>query len=135
MKDFPPELIYVLIFVGIYLVQYMMKRRGSQAPQEPVQDVPVPQPPDEIIPDLAGLEWGTPMGGSPSRASGDELGRPEAPAAIRARARRRFARQSLMATRRDVQKAVVIATILGPCRALEPQGEAVVPASPRRAAR
>lgn len=135
MKSFPPELIYVLIFVGIYLVQYMMKRRGSQAPQEPVQDVPVAQPPDEITPDLAGLEWGTPMGGSSSRASGDEPGRPEAPTTLRAHARRRFSRQSLMGTPRDVQNAVVIATILGPCRALEPPGGAPAGASPRRAAR
>lgn len=135
MKGFPPELIYVLIFVGIFLVQHLMKRRGSQEPWESSQDARVPQTPYEISPDFAGLEQATPMAWSPSRASVDQLGRPEAPAALRARPRRRFARQSLMGTRRDVQNAVVIATIMGPCRALEPPGGAAAPTSPRRAAR
>jgi hypothetical protein len=36
------------------------------------------------------------------------------------RSKQRFSRQSLMGTRRDVQNAIVIATIVGPCRAFEP---------------
>jgi hypothetical protein len=135
MKGFPQELIYVLIFLGILLVQYLIKRRGSQAPPEPSQDAGVPQTPYEIPPDFAGLEQATPMVSSPSRESADRFGRPEAPAALRARPRRRFDRQSLMGTRWEVQNAVVIATIVGQCRALEPPGDAAAPTSPRCAAR
>ncbi len=38
MKDLPPELLYVLMFLAIVLFQYLMKRYGPQAPQEPAWD-------------------------------------------------------------------------------------------------
>jgi hypothetical protein len=119
MKGFPPELIYVLIFVGMFLVQYILKRRRSQEPQEPSQDAGVPQTPAGTSPDFAWPEQATAMAWSPPLAIVDQFGRPDAPAPVHARPRRRFARQSLMGTRRDVQNAVVIAAILGPCRAVE----------------
>jgi hypothetical protein len=135
MRGLPPELIYVLIFIGVVLVQYLMKRRASHEPHESSQDPDVAQPPYERPPDLARLERATPMDWSPSRGSVEPLGRPEASAALSPRPRRRFSKQSLMGTRRDVQNAVVIATIIGPCRALEPPGGAAAPNFPRRAAR
>jgi len=135
MKGFPPELIYVLLFVGMLLVQYMLKRRRSQEPQESSPDGGVVQPRAEMSPDFAGLEQDNSIAWGASRVAADRLPRPEAPPALRARPRHRFSRQSLMGTRRDVQNAVVIATILGPCRALEPPGGAPAPASPRGTAR
>lgn len=134
MKGFPAELIFVLIFVGIYLAQYVLKRRRSQTPQEPAQDAGTAPPPTDLSPDVAALEQVIPIAWGSSRAPAAPLGRPEAPAARRARPPRRYSRQSLMGTRRDVQNAVVIATILGPCRALEPPGGTAAPTSTRRTA-
>ncbi|HEY0858589.1 MAG TPA: hypothetical protein VGE16_16105 [Albitalea sp.] len=60
------------------------------------------------------MDWSAPV-----RAFVEQLGRSEAPPAERpARAPHRYSRQTLMGTKRHVQNAVVIATILGPCRAL-----------------
>jgi hypothetical protein len=118
MRGFPPELIYVLIFIGALLVQYLVKRRASREPPEPEQDEPAAPAPHEISADSAGLQQAASTAGLPQRLSVDQ--RDPASAAPPARARRRFARQLLMGTRRDAQNALVIATILGPCRALEP---------------
>jgi hypothetical protein len=46
--------------------------------------------------------------------------RDTAPALLPARGRRRFARRTLLGTRRQVQDAFVLATILGRCRGDEP---------------
>lgn len=135
MKGLPAELIYVLLFVGILLLQYLLKRRRSLEPHDSSQDGGVVQPGTGMSPDFAGLEQDNSIAWGASRAATDRLPRPDAPVALRARPRRRFARQSLMGTRRDVQNAVVIATILGPCRALEPPGGAAAPTSLRRVGR
>ena len=134
MKGFPAELIFVLIFVGMYLAQYVLKRRRSRAPQQPAQDAGAPQPPAGMFPDLEAPEEPIPIAWGTSRAPAEPLARPEPPAAPRTRPPRRYSRQGLMGTRRDVQNAVVIATVLGPCRALEPPGGAAAAATPRRSA-
>jgi len=135
MKGLPPELIYVLIFVGIILFQILTKRRPGPDPRGAGQDVRVPQPTDEMSTMMASLEQRDPMAWGAARPSVDAPVRTDAPAAIRARPRRRFARRSLMGTRRDVQNAFVIATILGPCRALESAGGEAASTTPLRAAR
>jgi hypothetical protein len=135
MRGIPPELIYLLIFVAIFVVQHFMKRRARQEPPASWQDAEALQTPYELPPDLAELEQPTRVAWSPPPAPVAQLGRPEAPPpALRARPRR-FSRQSLMGTRRNVQNAVVIATIMGPCRALEPPDDAATPSSPRQGAR
>jgi hypothetical protein len=122
MKGLPAELVFALIFVGMWLVQTLLKRRRGQEPLQPSQEAGVAQPPEEAYPELAELEEEGSIAWGPSRASVHQVVPPEASAASRTRPRRRFSRQSLMGTRRDVQNAVVIATILGPCRAVEPPG-------------
>ncbi len=134
MKGFPAELIFVLIFVGTYLAQYVLKRRRSQTPREPAQDDGATQAPAETPPDFDGSDEPIPIAWGPSRTAAEPLARPVPPAAPRARPPRPYSRQALMGTRRDVQNAVVIATILGPCRALEPPGGTAAPISPRRSA-
>lgn len=112
MKDVPAELLYVLMFLAIVLFQYLMKRFGPQAPQEPAWDERLEQiseAPEDVPPAPAVF----------AVASG-HFDRSAAPETSLALARRRFSRASLMGTRRQVQNAVVIATILGPCRAFEP---------------
>ena len=113
MKGLPEELIYVLMFGAVLLLQYLMKRFGPQ-PEPP----PIPQ--DEPIPEIPEREQAAPEVSPVSAASDTRFGRSRAPEASTALARRRFSRRSLMGNRRDVQNAVVIATILGPCRAFEP---------------
>ena len=110
--NLPEELIYVLIFGAILLVQYLMKRF-----------VPQPQPSaprDELVPEVAEQEKAAAEVSPVSAASDPRFGRSASPGASPALPRRRFSRKSLMANRRDVQNAVVIATIMGPCRAFEP---------------
>lgn len=112
MKDVPTELLYVLMFLAIVLFQYLMKRFRPQAPQEPAWDERLEQIPEAaedapVAPALSAVpdgqfEWGA------------------APEISLAAPLRRFSRASLLGDRREVQNAVVVATILGPCRAFEP---------------
>ena len=111
MNGFPAELIYILVFAAIVLFQYMMKRLGQQGQQESAQDERLPQIPEEMKE--------TPAASSVFRAS-HQLGGPEAQGAFSRLTRRRYSRRLLMGTRREVQNAIVIATIVGPCRAFEP---------------
>ncbi len=124
MQNIPEELIYVLIFGAILAFQYLMKRFGPQPqPDEAPPQAPLPQEqpvvPKEFLEDI----WGRAPAVSPVAAASDiRFGRAEAPGAtvtLPARRWRRFSRSALMGNRREVQNAIVIATILGPCRAYE----------------
>lgn len=112
MDSFPTELIYVLVFAAIVLFQYLMKRFGPQQQQQSPQDEPVPEFPEEMketqaAPSISSVAFG-------------HSGRTEVPSASAPLPRRRFDRRSLMGTKREVQNAIVIVAILGPCRAFEP---------------
>jgi hypothetical protein len=128
MNGFPAELIYALVFGAILLYQYLMKRFGpQQQPDEAPQEAPLPQekpiPREESFSESWGRAAAIPSV-SPAAATSDiRFGRSEAPratVALAGRRSRRFSRRALMGTRREVQNAIVIATILGPCRAYEP---------------
>ena len=112
MKGLPEELIYVLIFGAVLLLQYLMKRFGPQQQQQSPQDEPDPELPEQ--------ERATPETSPVSTASAIRFGRSAPLGASPALPRRRFSRKALMGNRREVQNAIVIATILGPCRAYEP---------------
>ena len=113
MNGLPTELIYGLIFVAILLLfQYMTRRYGQ--PEQPQQE----SAPDEGLPQFAEEMEETTAAVAPSVSVG-HFGRTEAPSAATTLLQRRFSRKSLMGSRREMQNAVVIATILGPCRAFE----------------
>ena len=112
MKSVPEELLYVLMFLAIVLFQYLMKRFGPQAPPEPAWDERLEQIPE--APEDA------PAASAAFGAAGGRSGRGATPVTSLAPQRRRFSRASLLGDRREVQNAVVVATILGPCRAFEP---------------
>ena len=112
MTNLPEELIYVLIFAAILLVQYLMKRFGPQP--QPLS------PQDELVPEIEEQEQAAPEVSPVSAAYDTRFGRPAPPDASPAFPQRRFSRKALMGNRRDAQKAIVIATIMGPCRAFEP---------------
>ena len=112
MNSLPTELIYVLVVGAIVLFQYLMKRFGPQEQQEPAQDELLPQMPEEVKE--------APAAYSVSSVDVGYFGRTAAPRALTALPRRRFSRKSLMGNKREVQNAIVIAAILGPCRTFEP---------------
>lgn len=115
MKSVPAELLYVVMFVAIVLFQYLMKRFGPQEQSDPVVQEDLPPTPEAVEASPA-----APAVSSVAVGHFGYFGPAEAPSASPALPRRRFARASLMGTRREVQNSIVIATILGPCRAFEP---------------
>lgn len=114
IKDLPAELVYALLFGAVLLFQYLMKRFAPKPQQEAPQDEPEPELEEADSPWVRPLPIAT--------APEVRFGRTQAPSAFTALPERRFSRKSLMGNRRDVQNAVVIAAILGPCRAFEPHG-------------
>ncbi len=112
MNGFPTELIYALIVGAILLFQFMMRQFGQQGQKESAQDERLPQMPDEVKE--------TPAAYSASSGASAHFGRAESPSASFRLPTRRFARRSLMGTKRKVQNAIVVATIVGRCRAFEP---------------
>ena len=127
MDRSPTELlIYALIFAAIVLFQYVMKRFGPQPkPDEAPPQAPPPQeqPAAQEEENIWGRARAVPAV-SPAVAISDiGFGRSKALGAtvtLAGRRSRRFSRSALMGNRREVQNAIVIATILGPCRAYEP---------------
>ena len=114
MNSLPVELLYALFFGVILLVQYIMKRFGPQQQEQP------PPPLEEPDPELSAREQAPAQVFREAAAADVRFDRSAAPGFPPALAERRFSRRALMGNRRDVQNAVVIAAILGPCRAFEP---------------
>ena len=112
MTDLREGMMYALIFGAMLLAQYLLKRFGPQ--RQPSS------PQDEIVPEIAVQEKAAPEVSPVSAAFDPRFGRSASPGASPALPQRRFSRNALMGNRRDVQNAIVIATIVGPCRAFEP---------------
>ncbi len=112
MNGFPTELIYGLVFAAIVLFPYLLKRFAQPQQQDSAQQERLAQIPEEVKE--------TPAASSLSSVAVSQFGRAEAPKDFSVLPGRRFAKESLMGTRREVQNAIVIATIVGPCRAFEP---------------
>ena len=110
MKGIPEELLYVLVFLAIMLFQYLTKRFGPKAPEEPAWD----ERPSQVPEELEDIAVASAVPGVADAISG----RSDVPVVVPVR--QRFSRNSLMGSRRAVQNGVVVATSLGPCRALEP---------------
>jgi hypothetical protein len=129
MQGLPTELLYLLIFGAVLLfnffTQQAARRRQAEAQQQQEEALEVAQDdpaPDEPIPDF----WGRApesLEALPAPAMPAEpIRRTTVPIASPARRSKRFSRESLLGSRRDMQNAIVVAMILGPCRALEPPG-------------
>ncbi|MCE2691551.1 MAG: hypothetical protein LW862_17310 [Rubrivivax sp.] len=111
MENFSQELVFALIFGVVLLVQFLLKHLRKRAPQTEAE-TEVGFEPDSLT----------------DRSNATEalaLTRPVPPppraaAAPLRRGLRRFSRRSLMGSRRAVQDAIVVAAILGPCRAYRP---------------
>ena len=119
MQNVREGLIYVLIFGALLLIQYLMKRFGPQQQPLSPQDDPVREIPAQEQASLNAPQE-VPAVATPSDIRFGRSATPGAAPSLRVRRLRRFSRSALMGTRRDVQNAIVIATMLGPCRAFEP---------------
>ena len=112
MKSLPVELFYVLAFAAYLLFRYIKYRFGQQVQQDSAQH--------ERLQDVSEEVKETPAAPSVSSVGAGPFGRTEAPSASAPLPERRFSRRSLMGNKWEVQNAIVIATVLGPCRAFEP---------------
>jgi predicted lipid-binding transport protein (Tim44 family) len=127
MERFPVELIYVLVFLGIVVFNFMrqLAARRRQQEEEAQAKAAAPAPAEEQpLEDL----WGrTPAPAVPAAAAAAAAAvivtRP-APPAIRAEPpatpRRLHPVRALLQDRRDLRRAVILMMVLGPCRAQEP---------------
>jgi hypothetical protein len=120
MERFPVELIYVLIFLGIVLFNFMrqLAARRRQQEEEAQAKTAAPAPAEE--PPLEDV-WGrTP---APAAAAPAVIVARPAPPAIRAEPpapRRLHPVRALLQDSRDLRRAVILMMVLGPCRAQEP---------------
>lgn len=122
MKGLPFELLFIL-FLGALLLYNSIKRRAAGLrPPDPTQGEPEP---DDIPETLWGRDPQDPTTTTDRAAAVQASRRMSAAAdtATPADRQRRFDRQALLGTRRRVQDAFVVATILGRCRADEPHEE------------
>ena len=113
MNNFPSELIYVLVFAALALVQYLLKRFGTLEQHDDASPDEAFEKPYDKIEEL-------PVATALQSVSVEHFGRGQATSTLSAPVRSRFSRLSLMGTRRDLQNSIVIATIVGRCRAYEP---------------
>ncbi len=122
MTDISTDLLFLVFFALVFLYQYVMQRiRASRKPQDaPAQ---LPQATQE---QALGTQWEWVV---PDAAPAAEPAIPAPVAAARRtehreptamRDRHRFSRDALLGDRHRLQDAVVIAAIVGPCRAMEP---------------
>lgn len=119
MKGLPPDLLIVLFLLALAIVQIVRNwRRARPQPVRQPARVEV-EPEDAQEPVWLSAQTGQAVYSMP-RESASHFGRSEPFAASAPRPSGRYSRQSLMSTRRDLRKAIVIAAVLGPCRAAEP---------------
>ena len=114
MQGVPSELLYVLLFGAFLLFNFVMQKAARRRQAEVAQNQPEPEeiPEEEWRGSAADLQ-------PPATAvAAQRRGAPSAAAPMQAR--RRFSRHALLGTRRQVQDAYVVATILGPCRGDQP---------------
>ena len=108
------QIILLLVFILVPLIEFVMKRvRRSVEAQIPEQESvtqnrrqtqPVPTPP--------------PL----TRTAIDPVGESQAPTAFTRRSTSHFTKRSLLGAKGDMQRGIVIMTVLGPCRAFNPAG-------------
>lgn len=128
------ELIELLIYGGLALAalafNYAQRKRGSRGAPEAAPEAPGTQP-APLATSLPGLEevWGRepvrnrqpPVRAAPAPAA-RSVRRPDPPG-------QRRRRHALFRSRGDIRQAVIMMTVLGPCRALAPfdSGDAAAP--------
>ena len=124
MERFPVEVIYLIIFAGFVLFNWLAQQAARRRQQEeqaraggPAQDEPPPveaEPPENI--------WGRTRAPGPARPPVPApVARPAPPPAPR----RLHPVRALLKDKRDLRRAVILKMVLGPCRAQEQPGDAL----------
>ena len=123
MKDLSSDLLLLLVFALVLLFQFVLPLFRKSKQQE---GVPV-EPARALPQQLPETDWAWKV---PPASPAAPLVMPPVAAPLHryaesrdvqpTRGRRRFSRESLMGNRHKLRDAVVIAAILGPCRAVEP---------------
>jgi len=117
MERFPVELIYLVIFAGFVLFNWLAQqaaRRRQQEEQAGAGEAAQAEPPpaeDEPLEDI----WSRPQVLAPAPAP-VLVARPAPPPAVR----RLHPVRALLKNKRDLRRAVILTMVLGPCRAQEP---------------
>jgi uncharacterized membrane protein len=122
MDRISQELIFALILGAIMLVQFLLKRlrkrvRSAEAEADFEAEADEGPQPDTVAQRPGAAAVPQPVQALPARPAPAPPRIAPAPAQREAR---RFSRRSLLGSRRLVQDGVVIAAILGPCRAYRP---------------
>ena len=125
MERFPIELlVYGALFLALMLFNHIRRAlRQQQQPQEPAPayEDPSQEPPSAEY-ESSSEFWGrvqpsavvTPLAPAPV----DRIERPRLPDPTPLR-RERHTRRSLLGSKRELRRAIVLMTVLGPCRAAE----------------
>jgi hypothetical protein len=135
-------LIYLLLVAGYLLFNYVTERAAKRARQDKQEQAGQPQEQDAATPPedkaIEEVFWGS----SPSAVSAPDAGSFEIPARLDAIAAapapppHRRAPSALFRSQQDLRHAIVVMTVLGPCRALDPydQRQAGPSSTPRSTA-
>lgn len=127
MERFPLELVYILIFLGIVLFNFLRQLAARRQQQEqagepqPVPELQAEPPEDELLEDV----WGRRPAPAPAPAPAivaRPVPAPPLPAEAQPR-RRLLPVRALLKTPQDLRRAMILAMVLGPCRAQEPPEE------------
>ncbi len=131
----PDMLIYILVIAGILIFNYLAQRAAAKRQQEePASGEPPAQP--DPFEEIFGRKGSIPAGELPPESLPALVRVYEAPpapvpvaearrvAVSAAAPRRRSAARALLQGKGNLQRAVVVMTVLGPCRAMEPGGAA-----------
>jgi hypothetical protein len=122
MERFPVELIYVLVFLGIVLFNYMMQQAARRRRQEQEAQAAARGGPPPAQKELPEHIWRRTLHSALPAVAGhvEPAHRAAAITAAPAAAARRTARRALFRSKGDLRHAMVVITVLGPCRALDP---------------
>jgi len=124
MKGISGELVFLLIFavviIGQHLVQWFRKNKDQwQDDADMAGDQQAQSPETDELPFLQTPEPAQPEPHAITTYRNKSRG-PVVPEQALAHIRRRFSRETLFGSKRRTQDAVVVAMILGPCRADTP---------------
>ena len=127
MSPIAEDLIVFVLFAAFVLLQVLRSRRRKEARRAPGPTAATgPANTPSQAEAEAEAEWDSvtpvPPAWTPAPVEGPRPKPP--PRALQAHERprtRRFSRRTLMGDRRSLQDAIIVATILGPCRARRPR--------------